>query len=205
MSSRLWFCLICSLFAFWVEIHSMWQYLFLNVFSPDIQTFDTIQDAISRRLYDDDLSVVKAVLNVEALSEIVNPSFLLDAVQNVLQRCIGLLTSSEFDFCLNVFSIVFSLQTFSQTYAICSWSYWHIGSEHESSLAVDVAVSCLQHAVISCHEIDSYVKKFATLLFPLILIVPKVYSKIIFYYYLVNIDRRSCRTCSLFFIFYFFP
>nr|GMD68865.1 uncharacterized protein At3g06530 isoform X1 [Ipomoea batatas] len=105
--------------------------------------FDTIQDAISRRLYDDDLSVVKAVLNVEALSEIVNPSFLLDAVQNVLWRCIGLLESSP---------------------------------EHKSSLAVDVAVSCLQHAVISCQEIGSFAKKFATLLFPLILIVPKTHE-----------------------------
>ncbi|RAL52010.1 hypothetical protein DM860_016508 [Cuscuta australis] len=105
--------------------------------------FGTIQDALSNRLYDDDLSVVKAVLNVEALAELVNPSFLQDALQNVLQRCIGTLGSS---------------------------------SVHESSLAVDVAVGCLQHSVSSCQGIGFSAKKFAALVFPLILIFPKTHE-----------------------------
>ncbi|CAH9069155.1 unnamed protein product [Cuscuta epithymum] len=112
----------------------------LNDKAVGSQRFGTIQDAISHRLYDNDLLVVKAVLNLEALAEIVNPSFLQDALQNVLQRCIGLLASS---------------------------------AQHESSLAVDVAAACLQHSATSFQEIGLSAKKFATLVFPLILIFPK--------------------------------
>lgn len=60
-----------------------------------VQRFVTIQDAVLRRLRDDDLSVVQAALNLDRLSEFINSSSLLDALQDVLQRCISNLTSRE--------------------------------------------------------------------------------------------------------------
>ncbi|KAG8390231.1 hypothetical protein BUALT_Bualt01G0062300 [Buddleja alternifolia] len=57
--------------------------------------FDAIQDAIIRRLYDDDLNVVLEVLNLKNLSEMLSPSLLIEALQCVLQRCIEIVLSSS--------------------------------------------------------------------------------------------------------------
>ncbi|KAL6526925.1 hypothetical protein OROGR_016015 [Orobanche gracilis] len=57
--------------------------------------FDAIQDALIRRLYDDDLNVVLAVLNLKNLYQILNSPHLIHALQYVLQRCIEILLSSS--------------------------------------------------------------------------------------------------------------
>ncbi|KAL3650395.1 hypothetical protein CASFOL_006798 [Castilleja foliolosa] len=57
--------------------------------------FDAIQDALIRRLCDDDLNVVLAVLNLKNLPELLNSSLLMKALQNVLHRCIDILLSSS--------------------------------------------------------------------------------------------------------------
>ncbi|KAI3471008.1 hypothetical protein Pfo_027671 [Paulownia fortunei] len=57
--------------------------------------FDAIQDALFRRLYDDDLNVVLAVLNLKNLSEILSSPLLVEALQYVLQRCVEILLSSS--------------------------------------------------------------------------------------------------------------
>ncbi|CAI9771819.1 unnamed protein product [Fraxinus pennsylvanica] len=57
--------------------------------------FVAIQDAILRQLYDDDLSVVLAVLNLKNLSEIISSSLLIEALQHVLQRCSEILLASS--------------------------------------------------------------------------------------------------------------
>ncbi|CAL5366770.1 unnamed protein product [Camellia sinensis] len=59
--------------------------------------FVTMQDAILRRLHDDDLTVVQAALTLNRLNDIVCPSALLDALENVLQRCVDILMSSASD------------------------------------------------------------------------------------------------------------
>ncbi|KAL7147600.1 hypothetical protein ABFS83_06G118300 [Erythranthe nasuta] len=57
--------------------------------------FAAIQDALLRRLYDDDLNVVLAVLNLKNLSDILTSPSLIEAIHNVLQRCVELLLSSS--------------------------------------------------------------------------------------------------------------
>ncbi|PIN11747.1 hypothetical protein CDL12_15648 [Handroanthus impetiginosus] len=56
--------------------------------------FDAIQDALIRRLYDDDLNVVLAVLNLKDLSEVLSSPLLIEALQHVLHRCLKSLLSS---------------------------------------------------------------------------------------------------------------
>ncbi|KAA8539764.1 hypothetical protein F0562_026456 [Nyssa sinensis] len=106
----------------------------------DSQRLITIQDAILRRLCDDDLSVVQAALTLDGLSEIITSQCLLDTLQNVLQRCLGILMSSTSD---------------------------------KSSLAGDVAVSCLEYAISNFQDLDESAKKLATMILPLLLILPK--------------------------------
>ncbi|XP_059627802.1 uncharacterized protein At3g06530 [Cornus florida] len=104
------------------------------------QRVETIRDAILRRFRDDDLSVVQAALTVGSLSEILSPGCLLDALQNVLQRCLGILMLS---------------------------------SPASTSLAADVAVSCLDLAISDFQNQDEFVQKLSTLMFPILLIRPK--------------------------------
>ncbi|KAJ8537126.1 hypothetical protein K7X08_035527 [Anisodus acutangulus] len=112
----------------------------LNVEAADSQRFGTIQDAVLRRLYDEDLTVVQAALNLEALPEIISTPLRIDAVRNVLQRCIKILSS---------------------------------GASRGASLAVDIALSCLQHAATGLPDEGEYVKMVATLVFPFIIIIRK--------------------------------
>ncbi|KAJ4893034.1 Uncharacterized protein Rs2_19828 [Raphanus sativus] len=53
----------------------------------------TIQDAIVRQLWDDDLAVVQAALSLDQLPNIVTSSSLLDALLQVVKRCVGILHS----------------------------------------------------------------------------------------------------------------
>ncbi|XP_049395714.1 uncharacterized protein At3g06530 [Solanum stenotomum] len=112
----------------------------LNVEAADSQRFGTIQDAILRRLCDEDITVVQAALNLEALPEIISAPLRIDAFRNVLQRCIKLLSS---------------------------------GASHGASLAVDIALSCLQHAAAGLPDEGEHVKIVAALIFPFIMIILK--------------------------------
>ncbi|XP_060203329.1 uncharacterized protein At3g06530 isoform X3 [Lycium barbarum] len=112
----------------------------LNVEAADSQKFGTIQDAILRRLCDEDLTVVQAALNLEELPEIISAPLRIDAFRNVLQRCIKILSS---------------------------------GASRSASLAVDIALSCLQHVAAGLPDEGEYVKMVATLVFPFIIIIPK--------------------------------
>lgn len=109
----------------------------------DSQRFSTMQDAVLRRLQDDDLSVVQAALKLDRLSELLNSSFLLDALHKVLQRCISNLMTRSPD---------------------------------NSSLAADVALLSLEHAILNFHQQEKYARQLAGMLFPLILIIPKTQS-----------------------------
>ncbi|XP_048636041.1 uncharacterized protein At3g06530-like isoform X1 [Brassica napus] len=53
----------------------------------------TIQDAIVRQLWDDDLAVVQAALSLDQLPNIVTSSSLLDALLHVVKRCVGIIQS----------------------------------------------------------------------------------------------------------------
>ena len=66
------------------------------------QKFQTVHDALLRRLYDDDLSVVQAVLSMGRLSAFIEHSDLLDAIQKVLKRCSNILISGTFPVTLSL-------------------------------------------------------------------------------------------------------
>ncbi|KAF2610788.1 hypothetical protein F2Q70_00009686 [Brassica cretica] len=55
----------------------------------------TIQDAIVRQLWDDDLAVVQAALSLDQLPNIVTSSSLLDALLHVVKRCVEILLSAD--------------------------------------------------------------------------------------------------------------
>ncbi|KAJ0099511.1 hypothetical protein Patl1_20742 [Pistacia atlantica] len=69
----------------------------LKAKADDTQRLVTIQDAILRQLHDDDLSVVHAALSVDGLSEMISSVDLLEALDNVLKRCVIILISSISD------------------------------------------------------------------------------------------------------------
>ncbi|XP_056866577.1 uncharacterized protein At3g06530 isoform X3 [Raphanus sativus] len=56
-----------------------------------VENLTTIQDAIVRQLWDDDLAVVQAALSLDQLPSIVTSSSLLDALLHVVKRCVGIL------------------------------------------------------------------------------------------------------------------
>ncbi|KAE8688078.1 hypothetical protein F3Y22_tig00111000pilonHSYRG00001 [Hibiscus syriacus] len=67
----------------------------LKIKSLDAQRFMAIRDAIFCQLCDDDLTVVRAGLSVDGLTEIISPSDLLEALRDVLKRCLSFLTSGQ--------------------------------------------------------------------------------------------------------------
>ncbi|KAK6121966.1 hypothetical protein DH2020_044289 [Rehmannia glutinosa] len=105
--------------------------------------FDAIQDALVRRLYDDDLNVVLTVLSLKNLPEILSSSLLTEALEYVLQRCIEILLPSEMLF-INK----------------------HISPDNAASL-------CLQQVITSFKDLDRYATTLATTIFPLLLIRPQ--------------------------------
>lgn len=60
-----------------------------------VQNLINVQEAMLRRLHDDDLTVVQAVLSLDGLSGIVNPSRLLQVFQDILSRGVNILIRSE--------------------------------------------------------------------------------------------------------------
>ncbi|XP_058086889.1 uncharacterized protein At3g06530 isoform X2 [Magnolia sinica] len=107
----------------------------------DPQKLVNVQEAILRRLHDDDLSVVQAALSVDGLSGIINPACLFKAFEVVLLRCIDILT----------------------------------GTSSISSQICDVAVSCLECALTFQQQHPDFSKGVATMVFPLLLILPKTW------------------------------
>ncbi|KAI3778087.1 hypothetical protein L2E82_07103 [Cichorium intybus] len=65
--------------------------------SSNSQKLQTVHDALLRRLYDDDLSVVQAALSMGRLSEFIQHKDLLDGLQKVFKRCIDILISKSSD------------------------------------------------------------------------------------------------------------
>ncbi|TVU14983.1 hypothetical protein EJB05_38480 [Eragrostis curvula] len=54
--------------------------------------FINMQDAILRSLYDDDLTVVQAALSIEGLAAVANPDSLLKGYNDLLNRCVKVIT-----------------------------------------------------------------------------------------------------------------
>ncbi|XP_047327149.1 uncharacterized protein At3g06530 [Impatiens glandulifera] len=106
--------------------------------ASDAKGLVAVCDAIVRRLHDDDLTVVQAALRVNKLSEIINPSTLLDALQHLLQRCISILMTSTM----------------------------------EMSLAIDAGILCME-ALSDLKDQFECTKHVATMIFPLLLVLPK--------------------------------
>lgn len=75
------------------------------------QGFSSVQDAILRQLHDEDLTVVRAAVSLDGLTEIINSSDVLEALNNVIKQCIGILNSSEFVlyFAMQIFLYPFHL------------------------------------------------------------------------------------------------
>ncbi|KAK8586579.1 hypothetical protein V6N13_010167 [Hibiscus sabdariffa] len=67
----------------------------LKIKSLDAQRLMAINDAILRQLRDDDLTVVRAALSVDGLTEIISPSDLLEALRHVLGKCLSFQTSGS--------------------------------------------------------------------------------------------------------------
>ncbi|KAK8944415.1 hypothetical protein KSP39_PZI007998 [Platanthera zijinensis] len=91
--SKIWFCLehpkASVRRATLLEISSSDS---LKSFSGHQQKL--VNDALLRRLQDDDLTVVHAALSINGLSEICSPSSLLNAFHDVFLRCINMIRSS---------------------------------------------------------------------------------------------------------------
>ncbi|KAJ4955279.1 hypothetical protein NE237_012062 [Protea cynaroides] len=100
----------------------------------------TIQEALLRRLHDDDLSVVQAALALDGLADVIDTPHLLKAFRDMLRRCIDILFTGK------------SLAT---------------------SQACDVAISCIESATFILKDRPDCLKGVATMIFPLLLILPK--------------------------------
>ncbi|XP_022872922.1 uncharacterized protein At3g06530 isoform X3 [Olea europaea var. sylvestris] len=100
--------------------------------------FVAIQDAILQQLYEDDLSVVLAVLNLKKLSEIINSARLIEALQHVIQRCSEILLSSS----LNNSSLPYNAAVLCLQQLIMSFKDLE---EHASNLAMSIFPLILIH------------------------------------------------------------
>ncbi|KAJ0970648.1 hypothetical protein J5N97_018607 [Dioscorea zingiberensis] len=66
----------------------------LKEFTDSSQKLINIQDAILRRLYDDELNVVQAALSVDGLYGLIDPARLFRAYQDVLSRSVAIIEKS---------------------------------------------------------------------------------------------------------------
>ncbi|KAL5728414.1 hypothetical protein ACHQM5_001504 [Ranunculus cassubicifolius] len=66
----------------------------LKLKTPNAQIPDNIQEAILRRLRDEDLSVIKTALSLKGLSDIIDTPNLIGALGDVLLRCIDTIMTS---------------------------------------------------------------------------------------------------------------
>ena len=60
-----------------------------------MQKLINVQDAIVRRLYDDELNVVQAALSIDGLSILIDHPCLFKAYQDVLSRCVRIIEKCE--------------------------------------------------------------------------------------------------------------
>ncbi|XP_010536553.1 PREDICTED: uncharacterized protein At3g06530 [Tarenaya hassleriana] len=65
----------------------------IKVDNANSESLVTVQDAILRQLWDDDLTVVQAALSLDRLCDILSASDLMEAVLHVVKRCTDILTS----------------------------------------------------------------------------------------------------------------
>ncbi|CAM8993382.1 unnamed protein product [Rhodiola kirilowii] len=61
----------------------------------DSQSLVMVQDAVLRQLHDDDLTVVKAALSIDGLSDIIKASDLFEALHDALTRCVTFLKGAS--------------------------------------------------------------------------------------------------------------
>ncbi|XP_042487302.1 uncharacterized protein At3g06530 [Macadamia integrifolia] len=106
----------------------------------DSRKLVTIQEALLRRLHDDDLSVVQAALALGGLRDVIETPHLLEAFRDILQRCIHILFT---------------------------------GKPPATSRASDVAILCIESATFILNDRRDCLTCVATLIFPLLLILPK--------------------------------
>ncbi|KAI3912933.1 hypothetical protein MKW92_025813 [Papaver armeniacum] len=112
----------------------------LKAEAVDSQKLASIQQAISRRLQDDDLGVVQAALSLDGLTRVISGPDLLEALRDILLRC------------AEITSVTL------------------VPSE-----ASAVARSCLECAILNFKDLTEYKKEVARMLFPLLLVLPKVH------------------------------
>ncbi|KAL8153527.1 hypothetical protein V2J09_011287 [Rumex salicifolius] len=74
-------------------LHSLDTSKVLDDDAVNYQRFSSIQDAVLRRLYDDDLDVIKAALSLDRLSELIGSVKLLEVLQDVLKKSTDMLLS----------------------------------------------------------------------------------------------------------------
>lgn len=67
---------------------------FIYVFT-DLQKLSNVQNAIIRRLRDDDLNVIQAALSI-GLAGIIDSSSLLRAYREILMKCIHIINGSKY-------------------------------------------------------------------------------------------------------------
>ncbi|MBA0790029.1 hypothetical protein Gohar_014701, partial [Gossypium harknessii] len=137
----------------------------LKMKSLDAQRLVAIKDAVLRQLHDDDLTVVQAALSVDGLTEVVSPSDLLEALHDVLKKCLSFLTLGHEG------SAHQSCNGFVSHDLCSSFS----GSSVNSTLSCDVAVSFLKIAMRSFHDQIDYLKEVASMIFSLLLILPETH------------------------------
>ncbi|KAF3543800.1 hypothetical protein DY000_02003729 [Brassica cretica] len=142
----------------------------------------TIQDAIVRQLWDDDLAVVQAALSLDQLPNIVTSSSLLDALLHVVKRCVEILLSGTY-----YAQAMFLLEPHFFVLSMFLTSEWVLGMPERKicgvvnmitkcSLAADVVALSLKIAVSSfCNQADS-TEKVASAVFPFLLIQPKSWN-----------------------------
>ncbi|XP_039121366.1 uncharacterized protein At3g06530-like [Dioscorea cayenensis subsp. rotundata] len=66
----------------------------IKEFADTPQKLINVQDAIVRRLYDDELNVVQAALSVDGLSILIDHACLFKAYQDILSRCVHIIEKS---------------------------------------------------------------------------------------------------------------
>lgn len=76
-------------------VSSLATFGILETTTCDMKTMINIQEALLRRLHDDDLSVVLAVLSLDSLARVVDTTPLLKALSNILSRCYSIMRTGS--------------------------------------------------------------------------------------------------------------
>lgn len=83
-----------------LRIQSLWLLTNPNI-HLGYQNLINVQEAILRLLDDTELTVVQAALRVDGLPNVIDSSKLLDALLNVLRRCMDKLLSGNWWYIIN--------------------------------------------------------------------------------------------------------